>query len=216
MLHFNLRGWRLHDSLKWIFPCNMFFLKLPYAPLKFNIDPEIWWLEDKPFLLGFGNFSGARGIWTADLVPTFGDGPKTSNQPKLLGFETHGTWDLVLGFFGGRIVGAHPRKLMGESLRIVSFFFYFMFQFVSPNMGYMINIYELMIAYLRGKCLNLMCSFILLQNIVHLCSVSTKSAKRPSWHRMLTEPSHNGSVEQANPLKMALKYIRVTNMYKSE
>ncbi len=29
------------------------------TPPKFNIAPEKWWLEDKPFLLGFGNFSGA-------------------------------------------------------------------------------------------------------------------------------------------------------------
>ncbi len=27
--------------------------------LKFNIAPEKWWLEDDPFLSGFGNFSGA-------------------------------------------------------------------------------------------------------------------------------------------------------------
>ena len=30
------------------------------TPPKFNIDPEKWWLEDEPFLLGFGNFSGAN------------------------------------------------------------------------------------------------------------------------------------------------------------
>ena len=30
------------------------------TPPKFNIDPEKWWLEDKPFLLGFGYFSGAN------------------------------------------------------------------------------------------------------------------------------------------------------------
>ena len=26
------------------------------TPSRFNIDPEKWWLEDDPFLLGFGNF----------------------------------------------------------------------------------------------------------------------------------------------------------------
>ena len=30
------------------------------TPPKFNIAPEKWWLEDKPFLLGFGCFSGAN------------------------------------------------------------------------------------------------------------------------------------------------------------
>ena len=29
--------------------------------LKFNTAPEKWWLEDDPFLLGFGNFWGANG-----------------------------------------------------------------------------------------------------------------------------------------------------------
>ena len=29
-------------------------------PPKFNIAPEKRWLEDDPFLLGFGNFSGAN------------------------------------------------------------------------------------------------------------------------------------------------------------
>ena len=28
-------------------------------PPKFKIAPKQWWLEDDPFLLGFGNFSGA-------------------------------------------------------------------------------------------------------------------------------------------------------------
>ena len=31
----------------------------PGTPPKFNIAPEKWWLEDDPFLLGPGNFSGA-------------------------------------------------------------------------------------------------------------------------------------------------------------
>ena len=35
------------------------------TPPKFNIDPEKWWLEDDPFLLGFGNFSGA---WKGNLL----------------------------------------------------------------------------------------------------------------------------------------------------
>ena len=30
------------------------------TPPKFNIDPEQWWLEDDPFLLGFGTFSGVN------------------------------------------------------------------------------------------------------------------------------------------------------------
>ena len=30
------------------------------TPAKFNIASEKWWLEDDPFLLGFGNFSGAN------------------------------------------------------------------------------------------------------------------------------------------------------------
>ena len=32
------------------------------TPPKFNSEftPEKWWLEDDPFLLGFGNFSGAN------------------------------------------------------------------------------------------------------------------------------------------------------------
>ena len=37
--------------------CSTVFL---YAPPKFNIAPEKRWLEDDPFLLGFGNFSGAN------------------------------------------------------------------------------------------------------------------------------------------------------------
>ena len=32
----------------------------PATPPKFNIAPEKWWLEDDPFLLGLGNFSGAN------------------------------------------------------------------------------------------------------------------------------------------------------------
>ena len=32
------------------------------TPPKFNIAPEKWWLEDDPFLLGFGNFSGANSL----------------------------------------------------------------------------------------------------------------------------------------------------------
>ena len=31
-------------------------------PPKFNIAPEKWWLEDDPFLLGFGNFSGENSL----------------------------------------------------------------------------------------------------------------------------------------------------------
>ena len=34
-------------------------LNINKSPPKFNIAPEIWWLEDDPFLLGFGNFSEA-------------------------------------------------------------------------------------------------------------------------------------------------------------
>ena len=30
------------------------------TPAKFNIASEKWWLEDDPFLLGFGSFSGAN------------------------------------------------------------------------------------------------------------------------------------------------------------
>ncbi len=37
------------NSLNFIFPTK-------YV----NIAPEKWWLEDDPFLLGFGNFSGAN------------------------------------------------------------------------------------------------------------------------------------------------------------
>ena len=34
---------------------------LGIAPPKFNGSPlQKWWLEDDPFLLGFGNFSGAN------------------------------------------------------------------------------------------------------------------------------------------------------------
>ena len=33
------------------------------ATNQFNIAPEKWWLEDDPFLLGFGNFSGAMGVY---------------------------------------------------------------------------------------------------------------------------------------------------------
>ena len=32
---------------------------LEITPRKFHIGPEKWWLEDDPFLLGPGNFSGA-------------------------------------------------------------------------------------------------------------------------------------------------------------
>ena len=36
-------------------------IEIPSTPWKFNIfAPEKWWLEDKPFLLVFGNFSGAN------------------------------------------------------------------------------------------------------------------------------------------------------------
>ena len=56
------------------------------TPPKFNIDPEAkWWLEDKPFLLGFGNFSGCFAVklqvgtfflkfrvwWLVPLAPLF-------------------------------------------------------------------------------------------------------------------------------------------------
>ena len=36
-----------------------FFFQTLVTPWKFNIAPEKWWLEDDPFLLGPGNFSGA-------------------------------------------------------------------------------------------------------------------------------------------------------------
>ena len=32
------------------------------TPPKFNITPEKWWLEDDPFLLGFGNFFGENEL----------------------------------------------------------------------------------------------------------------------------------------------------------
>ena len=35
---------------------------LTVTPTKFNIDLEKWWLEDDPFLLGFGNFSGVNSL----------------------------------------------------------------------------------------------------------------------------------------------------------
>ena len=35
-------------------------MSMMYTPPKFNIAPEKWWLEDDPFVLGFGNFSGAN------------------------------------------------------------------------------------------------------------------------------------------------------------
>ena len=31
-----------------------------YTPEVSQLAPEKWWLEDDPFLLGFGNFSGAN------------------------------------------------------------------------------------------------------------------------------------------------------------
>ena len=42
-----------------LFLGKLFFLKEKITPSKFNIAPEKWWLEDDPFLLGPGNFSGA-------------------------------------------------------------------------------------------------------------------------------------------------------------
>ena len=33
-------------------------MKIKNTPPKFNVAPEHGWLEDDPFLLGFGNFSG--------------------------------------------------------------------------------------------------------------------------------------------------------------
>ena len=32
------------------------------TPPRFNIDPQKWWLEDDPFLLGFGNFWGVNSL----------------------------------------------------------------------------------------------------------------------------------------------------------
>ena len=41
-----------------------YMIKKPtkFTAPKFNIGPEKWWLEDDPFLLGFGNFSGENSL----------------------------------------------------------------------------------------------------------------------------------------------------------
>ena len=50
-------------------------------PPKFKIDPEKWWLEDDPFLLGRYLFSGYVKLWGVNLI-TFLFGPtKWAQKP---------------------------------------------------------------------------------------------------------------------------------------
>ena len=44
----------------WMQLVEFWMIKWLLYPLKFQqLEPKKWWLEDDPFLLGFGNFSGA-------------------------------------------------------------------------------------------------------------------------------------------------------------
>ncbi len=41
--------------------CQLIYVDLDvYSPEVQQLATENWWLEDKPFLLGLGNFSGAN------------------------------------------------------------------------------------------------------------------------------------------------------------
>ena len=42
--------------------------------------PEKWWLEDDPFLLGFGNFSGAMLNFGRVLAGTFSEGSEGTTE----------------------------------------------------------------------------------------------------------------------------------------
>ena len=52
-------------------------LQQTITPPKFNIAPEKFWLEDEPFLLGLGNFSGLLLLNFGRVLDDFGLKPNT-------------------------------------------------------------------------------------------------------------------------------------------
>ena len=73
-----------HTDLQKI--CQKFRLKKILPPPKFNIAPEKWCLEDKPFLLGPGNFSGSMSMWN------FGRVVDELEFSQASGFKCNASW----------------------------------------------------------------------------------------------------------------------------
>ena len=63
--------------------------KKPYTPPEVKqFAPEKWWLEDNPFLLGLGNFSGVNSLLNfVGVILQSLTLPKTNIAPKNGGFQ---------------------------------------------------------------------------------------------------------------------------------
>ncbi len=96
---------KMFSYLHMHFCCSISFLALipkypkrKNTPPKFDIAPEKWWLEDDPFLLGFGNFSGAS-CWNFGGVSQQNPQKNTSVSVMAANKRSRNTW-----FSSGKLI----------------------------------------------------------------------------------------------------------------